>query len=410
MKLSQKSLAVSSTGKLVTLISSELQIVEKSFWYIPYIFTGIFIFGVAFWIFGYHFKEAAVIAFGALLLIILIVMVLNFLMFGVIYKASHYSDLRIKMITDLINGIKTIKAYCWETIFYQKVKHYRDLQYQNMKNTAYLMSLAVPFLFWGGYILGSVLIGYHWGTGNKIEYSSAILLLTYWVYFSISVFPSFFNGIYQNFKLANILRRVDEVMNKDEFNETDHELDESEYPDTWVLMKHATVSYSFKIEQDKYTGEKEVVEDQTTDNLFDINFMANTVDFISIVGPVGSGKTTFLVAILKELEVKQGKIRIRGRISYVEQEPFILSETVRNNILFGHPYDESKFNEVLEIWCLDEDVKQLKDGIDTKIGERGINISGDQKARISLARAVYSDSDIYLLDDPLSALDPQVGK
>ena len=87
------------------------------------------------------------IAFGALLLIILIVMVLNFLMFGVIYKASHYSDLRIKMITDLINGIKTIKAYCWETIFYQKVKHYRDLQYQNMKNTAYLMSLAVPFLF-----------------------------------------------------------------------------------------------------------------------------------------------------------------------------------------------------------------------------------------------------------------------
>ena len=114
-------------------------------------------------------------------------------------------------------------------------------------------------------------------------------------------------------------------------------------------MEHATVSYSFKIEQDKYTGEKEVVEDQTTDNLFDINFMANTVDFISIVGPVGSGKTTFLVAILKELEVKQGEIRTRGRISYVEQEPFILSETVKNNILFGHPYDESKFNEVLEI-------------------------------------------------------------
>ena len=87
-----------------------------------------------------------------------------------------------------------------------------------------------------------------------------------------------------------------------------------------------------------------------------------------------------------------------------------MSETVKNNILFGHPYDQSRFSTVLEIWCLDEDMQKLKDGIETRIGERGINISGGQKARISLARAVYSDSDIYLLDDPLSALDPKVGK
>ena len=147
MRLSQKSLAVSSSGKLVTLISSELQTIEKSFWFITYVFTSIFIFFIAFGIFGYYYKEAAAIAFGALLLIIVIVMVLNFTMFGVIYKASHYSDLRVKMITDLINGIKTIKAYCWESIFYDKVKHYRDLQLQNMKKTAYLMGAAIPFLF-----------------------------------------------------------------------------------------------------------------------------------------------------------------------------------------------------------------------------------------------------------------------
>ena len=272
------------------------------------------------------------------------------------------------------------------------------------------MSLAVPFLFWSGYMLGTILIGYHWSKGNKIEYSSAMLLLTYWIYLSMSVMPSFFNGIYQNFRLVNILRRVDEVMNKAEYMEGDHKLDRSEYPDVWILMSNVTASYSFKIEQDKYTGEKEIVEDQTTDNISNINFIAKNTDFISIIGPVGSGKTTLLVAIMRELEIKEGEVKTRGSISYVEQEPFILSETVKNNILFGHPYDESKFNTVLEVWCLDEDIEQLKDGIDTRIGERGINISGGQKARISMARAVYSDSDIYLLDDPLSALDPEVGK
>ena len=140
MRLSQKSLAVSSTGKLVTLISSELQTIEKSFLFIPYAFTSLIIFCIAFGIFGYYYKEAAVIAFGALLIIVLLIMTLNFVILGVFYKASHYSDLRVKMITDLINGIKTIKAYCWENIFYDKVKHYRDLQLKNVNHNALVPS------------------------------------------------------------------------------------------------------------------------------------------------------------------------------------------------------------------------------------------------------------------------------
>ena len=112
---------------------------------------------------------------------------------------------------------------------------------------------------------------------------------------------------------------------------------------------------------------------------------------------------------MNELEITQGDLKLNGTISYVEQEPFIISETVKNNILFGNQYNYDKLNRVIDLCCLTEDIQQLKHGLETKIGERGINISGGQKARISLARAVYSDSDIYLLDDPLSALDPHVG-
>ena len=94
----------------------------------------------------------------------------------------------------------------------------------------------------------------------------------------------------------------------------------------------------------------------------------------------------------------------------MEQEPCIFSDSVRNNILFGLPLDEERLREVVRVCQLEEDLTQLANGLDTKIGERGVNISGGQKARISLARACYSEADIYLLDDPLSALDPHVAK
>lgn len=92
----------------------------------------------------------------------------------------------------------------------------------------------------------------------------------------------------------------------------------------------------------------------------------------------------------------------------MEQEPFIISGTLKQNILFGEPFDEDRFAEAVRVCCLEHDLTIFNRGADTEIGERGINASGGQKARISLARAVYADADIYLLDDPLSAVDPDV--
>lgn len=111
-------------------------------------------------------------------------------------------------------------------------------------------------------------------------------------------------------------------------------------------------------------------------------------------------------SILEETRHISGTKSIKGSIAYVEQEPFILPGTIKENILFGKIYDEEMFEFVVEASCLKTDLSLFKKGSDTVIGERGINISGGQKARISLARAIYSEADIYLLDDPLSAVDP----
>ena len=104
----------------------------------------------------------------------------------------------------------------------------------------------------------------------------------------------------------------------------------------------------------------------------------------------------------------KGNASVVGSIAYVEQEPFIFSASVKDNITFGKPYEQIRFEWAIKNAQLNSDLETFGNGADTVIGERGVNISGGQKARISLARAIYSDADIILLDDPLSAVDPEV--
>ncbi|KOC59210.1 Multidrug resistance-associated protein 4 [Habropoda laboriosa] len=120
--------------------------------------------------------------------------------------------------------------------------------------------------------------------------------------------------------------------------------------------------------------------------------------------------SSFLQLILRELQQSHGEIRVNGSVSYASQEAWLFSGTVRNNILFGQPYDKKKYNEVVRVCALTKDFQQFNYGDKTLVGDRGASLSGGQRARINLARAVYRNADIYLLDDPLSAVDTHVGK
>ena len=178
-------------------------------------------------------------------------------------------------------------------------------------------------------------------------------------------------------------------------------------PDVRVLMDNASITWGFSIKK-KENVDENVNRTSSDVNLKNIYLEAKTDDLIAIVGTVGWGKSTMLAAIMNELDIVEGTIKTQGTKAYVEQEPFIISGTVKENIIFGSEYDDELFKKTVEVWWLAEDFQQMQYGAETIIGERGINISGGQKARISLARAVYSNADIYLLDDPLSAVDPDV--
>jgi len=149
-------------------------------------------------------------------------------------------------------------------------------------------------------------------------------------------------------------------------------------------------------------------------NLKNINLEIKKGELVGIVGEVGSGKSSLLEAIIDSLILLNQKecdgIHINGKVAYVSQIPWIQNDTIRNNIIFSKNFDKEKYNKTLELCELIEDIKIFGGKDFTEIGEKGINLSRGQKMRISLARAIYNDPDIYLFDDPISSLDANISK
>jgi ATP-binding cassette, subfamily C (CFTR/MRP), member 1 len=133
-------------------------------------------------------------------------------------------------------------------------------------------------------------------------------------------------------------------------------------------------------------------------------------ELTAVVGRVGSGKTSLVNAILGEMKKTAGDVSVVGSIAYVAQSAWIFNDTLKNNVLFGFPYDEARYRRAIRVSALEPDIAILPSGDATAIGEKGINLSGGQKQRVSIARAVYADADVYIFDDPLSALDSHVGQ
>lgn len=152
------------------------------------------------------------------------------------------------------------------------------------------------------------------------------------------------------------------------------------------------------------------VENLSENTLSDVTMSVKPGRLTAVIGPVGAGKSSLLHAILKELPLTEGSVEVTGEISYASQEPWLFAGSVRQNILFGLPMDRDRYKKVVKRCSLERDFSLFPYGDKTIVGERGVSLSGGQRARINLARAVYKDADVYLLDDPLSAVDTHVGK
>ena len=151
-------------------------------------------------------------------------------------------------------------------------------------------------------------------------------------------------------------------------------------------------------------------ENEGNPNLKDISMRIDEGSLVAIVGSVGSGKSSILSALLGEMKRTKGVVNVRGKVAYTTQQAWIQNGTLQSNIIFGKRYNKDLYNKVIEACALEPDIKMLPGGDQIEIGEKGINLSGGQKQRVSIARSVYSNSNVYFLDDPLSAVDAHVGK
>ena len=176
-------------------------------------------------------------------------------------------------------------------------------------------------------------------------------------------------------------------------------------PDALEFVPKDETQFGVEIKSGTFSWDKE----SGIPTLDGIELQARRGMRVAICGTIGSGKSSLLSCVLGEMQKLSGIVKISGEVAYVPQSPWILTGNIKENVLFGKPYESVKYDKTVETCALKKDFELFPAGDLTEIGERGINMSGGQKQRIQIARAVYQDADIYLLDDPFSALDAHTG-
>ena len=229
----------------------------------------------------------------------------------------------------------------------------------------------------------------------------------------LEVFTYYYSALPSLTRISNFMKLKEKELKNQEGNGLSvGEVSLNNYTGSWHDFGSLRQIKRMNLEIDDSLAEEEelLLKSEELPVLRDINLKVPAGEFVCVVGKVGSGKSSLFSAITGELRKQKGTVKSGGRVALVSQQAFLINDTLRNNILFGKEYEEKRYMEVLRVCQLESDLEILPSGDQTEIGERGINMSGGQKQRISLARAVYSDSDIYLIDDCLSALDAYVGQ
>uniref|UniRef100_A0AAQ6A569 ATP-binding cassette, sub-family C (CFTR/MRP), member 3 n=1 Tax=Amphiprion ocellaris TaxID=80972 RepID=A0AAQ6A569_AMPOC len=311
-------------------------------------------------------------------------------------EQMQYKDARIKLMNEILNGIKVLKLYAWENSFKEKVLAIRQKELSVLRKTAYLGALSTmawtsaPFLV----ALTTFAVYVTVDENNVLDAEKAFVSLSLFniLRFPLNMLPQVISSMVQ----ASVsLKRVQSFLSHDELD-----------PDSVDRKSSATG----KVKRSSKVRTCTMLLSKDPPVLHNINVMVPQGSLLAVVGHVGCGKSSLISALLGEMEKVEGDVSIRGSVAYVPQQAWIQNATLRDNILFGRPYNEQKYRCVLDACALTPDLQVLPGGDMTEIGEKGINLSGGQRQRVSLARALYSDAEVYLLDDPLSAVDAHVSK
>ncbi|XP_025753410.1 canalicular multispecific organic anion transporter 1 [Oreochromis niloticus] len=304
-----------------------------------------------------------------------------------------FKDKRMKIMNELLNGVKILKLYAWEPSFQKQVEDIRGEELKVMKKFAYLTSVST-FIFSSAPALVSLATFAVFVSVSKDNVLTAEKAFTSISLFNILRFP-----------LAMLPMLIASIVQTAVSKKRLEKFLAGEDIDSDIVRQDPSFNTAVSVCDGSFAWEKDAKP-----LLKDVNLDIKPGQLVAVVGAVGSGKSSLMSALLGEMYSTKGFINIQGSLAFVPQQAWIQNATLRDNILFGSPHEEKRFKDVIQACALAPDLELLPGGDLTEIGEKGINLSGGQKQRVSLARATYSQADIYLLDDPLSAVDSHVGK
>uniref|UniRef100_A0A8C6P333 ABC-type glutathione-S-conjugate transporter n=1 Tax=Nothobranchius furzeri TaxID=105023 RepID=A0A8C6P333_NOTFU len=301
-----------------------------------------------------------------------------------------FMDGRIRLMNEILNGIKILKFYAWEKAFLEQVLGYREKELKALKKSQILYSISIASFNSSSFLIAFAMFGVYVMLDDrnvldaqKVFVSMAIINI---LKTPLSQLPF---AISTTMQALVSLRRLGKYLCSEELR-----ADNVSKASLNVIVDNGTFSWAA----------------EGPPCLKRINVRVPRGSLVAVVGHVGSGKSSLLSAMLGETEKRSGQVTVKGSVAYVPQQAWIQNATVQDNVLFGREKLKTWYQRVLEACALLPDLDILPAGDATEIGEKGLNLSGGQKQRVSLARAVYRKADVYLLDDPLSAVDAHVGQ
>ncbi|KAH8700278.1 putative ABC multidrug transporter [Talaromyces proteolyticus] len=334
---------------------------------------------------------------------------------------NKFTDQRVSLTQEILQSVRFVKFFGWESSFLERLKEIRKREILAIqillaiRNAVLCISMSLP-------TFASML--------SFITYSLSQHILT-----PAPIFSSLalFNSLRMPLNLLpQVLGQVTDawtgLMRIQEFLLAEEIKDDIEWDDSMtdaISLEKASFTWERTPNNDKGKDSKTkgierkrespvISEKSDTEaepfKIKDLNFSVKRNELLAVIGTVGSGKTSLLAALAGDMRLTDGSIRLGASRAYCPQYAWIQNATVKNNILFGKDYDERWYNTVVDACALRPDFDVFPSGDSTEIGERGITVSGGQKQRLNIARAIYFNADIVLMDDPLSAVDAHVGR
>ncbi|XP_065933452.1 ATP-binding cassette sub-family C member 4-like isoform X1 [Magallana gigas] len=327
-------------------------------------------------------------------------------------KIGAAGDKRIHLMNQIITGMRVIKMYCWEKPFSEIIFNIRGLEVFQIWKSSIAKSINIGLFQSASVVISMALFGTAWYTGVPLSAQRIYSTLGWVSCLRLTIFFFMMYLVEDSKQLASSLKRIQSFLTVEDMKVfSEGKAKSNKKGGVSVCIRNMTASWHGPLPQNK-EGVTEKLLDQEMSEAFslkNIDLEVKKGELLAVVGPVGSGKTSLLLSLLKELPPETGQVCVQGTVGYMAQTPWVMSGTFQANVTFGENVEQERYRQVLHACALYKDLELMRLGDQTLVGERGLLLSGGQKARLTLARTVYREADVYLLDDPLGAVDTEVG-